>query len=335
MLHRLMLATQVSCCDGVDPATRAAIDDSTIAFIAPTTLISTTAPANASPNSPAIDRANYALLGVFLLLSIAGIVFYQATATRLLKQSKQRKWADLALSDELIPRVANEGSTLDDADDGVDATDSPQQQAKPTTYQLTTSEPTSPPLPLATPAELTRLAKVSICEELLHDLHRGDPIQRRKAIWELGQRGDSRAVQPLLDLLMDADSQQRSLILAAIAEIGVRTLKPMNRALLVSLQDESPEVRKNAIRDATRLYDLIAHMSQLLHHATNDSNPEVRETAYWAMHQLDRIRVAPDAALPSDLSGRPNSALNSLSLELSTDQSNDYTSTDSPASIPE
>jgi Putative peptidoglycan binding domain/HEAT repeats len=141
--------------------------------------------------------------------------------------------------------------------------------------------------------ETTRLPKINIGEELIKDLHNPDPGQRRKAIWELGQRGDSQAIQPLVDLMMDSDSNQRSLILAAIAEIGVRTLKPMNRALLISLQDESSEVRKNAIRDLTRIYDLIAQASQLLGHAANDSDVEVQETAQWALSQLSRIRTAP------------------------------------------
>jgi hypothetical protein len=139
--------------------------------------------------------------------------------------------------------------------------------------------------------ETTRLPKINIREELIRELHSLDPIQRRKAIWELGQQGDSQAIQPLVDLMMDSDSNQRSLILAAISEIGVRTLKPMNRALIISLQDESSDVRKNAIRDLTRIYDQIAQMSQLLGHAVNDADPEVQETAQWALSQLNRIRT--------------------------------------------
>jgi HEAT repeat protein len=91
---------------------------------------------------------------------------------------------------------------------------------------------------------------------------------------------------------MDSDSQQRSLILAAISEIGMRSLKPMNRALIISLQDESSDVRKNAIRDLTRIYDQVAQMTQLLGHAANDSDAEVQETARWALSQLNRIRAS-------------------------------------------
>ncbi len=137
----------------------------------------------------------------------------------------------------------------------------------------------------------TRLAKINIVDELIKDLQAPDPQKQRKAIWELAQRGDSRAVQPLVDLMIDSDSQQRSLILEALSQIGTKTLKPMNRALAVSLQDDNAEVRKNAIRDVTRIYELVAQISQMLCHAADDPDPEVQETARWAMSQLSRIRT--------------------------------------------
>jgi hypothetical protein len=126
--------------------------------------------------------------------------------------------------------------------------------------------------------------------EALEDLQHLNPAKRRKAIWELGQQGDSRAVEPLLDLLANSDSKQCSLILASLSEIGIRTLKPMNHAWSISLQNENPEVRKNAIRDLTRIYELVNQISHLLHRATDDTDPEVQETARWAINQLNRIR---------------------------------------------
>jgi hypothetical protein len=132
--------------------------------------------------------------------------------------------------------------------------------------------------------------KVDIIEALIEDLQHLNPAKRRKAIWELGQRGDSRAVEPLLDLLTNSDSKQYSLILASLSEIGIRTLKPMNNAWSISLQNENPEVRKNAIRDLTRIYELVNQISHLLHRATDDPDPEVQETARWAINQLNRIR---------------------------------------------
>ncbi|NJN20889.1 MAG: HEAT repeat domain-containing protein [Leptolyngbya sp. RL_3_1] len=151
-------------------------------------------------------------------------------------------------------------------------------------------QPVTPSSALA-PETTTKLVPVNIVDELVQDLQNPDPAQRRKAIWELGQRGNSAAVQPLSRLMLDADSKERSLILAALAEISTQTLKPMNRALALSLQDENPEVRKNAIRDLTRIYDLMGQAGTLLSHAASDSDPEVRQTASWAMDQLNRMRL--------------------------------------------
>jgi HEAT repeats len=137
--------------------------------------------------------------------------------------------------------------------------------------------------------DTTPLAKIDIVAELIEDLHSPDPSKRRQAIWNLGQHGDSRALLPLVDLMKDSDSGQRSLILAAVAEIGTKILKPVNRALLLSLQDRSSDVRKNGIRDVTRIYDSVGQVSQLLQHAASDPNQEVQETALWALTQLDRI----------------------------------------------
>ncbi|NEP09227.1 MAG: hypothetical protein F6K14_03085 [Symploca sp. SIO2C1] len=139
----------------------------------------------------------------------------------------------------------------------------------------------------------TRLAKINIVDELIKDLQQGSPQKRRKAIWELAQQGDSRAVKPLVDLMIDSDSQQRSLILEALSQIGNKTLKPLNKALALSLQDDNAQVRKNAIRDLTRIYEVVAQMSQMLYHAADDPDPEVKETAQWAMNQLSRIRIPP------------------------------------------
>lgn len=140
------------------------------------------------------------------------------------------------------------------------------------------------------PSTTTRIAKVSVIDLLLQELRSNDPAKRQKAVWELGRSGDSRAVQPLVDLLLDSDSQQRSLVLSALSEISTRTLKPLSRALAISMQDENADVRKNAIRDLTRIYDTLTNISQLLHGACEDPDPEVQETAKWAISQINRIK---------------------------------------------
>ncbi len=163
-----------------------------------------------------------------------------------------------------------------------------------------TEDTTSQPTKLLPLENTSRLAKVNIIDELIKELDSPDPTKRRKAIWDLGQQGDSRAIQPLVDLMVDADSQQRSLILAALAEIGSRALKPMNRALAMSLQDESPQVRQNAIRDLTRIYDMMAQISQMLCHAVQDPDAEVQATARYALTQMNRIRALSSESLPEN-----------------------------------
>jgi len=173
----------------------------------------------------------------------------------------------------------------------------------PSPETATILETATPPFAtqLLLPEKTSRLAKLNIVDELIQDLRSSDPTKRRKAIWDLGQQGDSRAIQPMVDLMIDADSQESSLILAALAEIGTRTLKPMNRALALSIQDESPQVRQNAIRDLTRVYDMMSQMSQMLHHALNDPDADVQATARYALTQMNRMRGLPEQqSLPED-----------------------------------
>ena len=173
----------------------------------------------------------------------------------------------------------------------------------PSPETVTSPQTATPPLTtqLLLPEKTSRLAKLNIVDELIQDLRSSDPTKRHKAIWDLGQQGDSRAIQPMVDLMIDADSQENSLILAALAEIGTRTLKPMNRALAMSIQDESPQVRQNAIRDLTRVYDTMGQMSQMLLHALNDPDAEVQATARYALTQMNRMRGLPEQqGLPED-----------------------------------
>ncbi|MBG1260183.1 peptidoglycan-binding protein [Nostoc commune] len=173
----------------------------------------------------------------------------------------------------------------------------------PLSETVTSPQIVTPPITtqLLLPEKTSRLVKLNIVDELIQDLRNSNPTKRRKAIWDLGQQGDSRAIQHLVDLMIDADSQETNLILAALAEIGTRTLKPMNRALAISLQDESPQVRQNAIRDLTRVYDMMGQMSQMLRHALEDPDAEVQATARYALTQMNRMRGLPEEqSLPED-----------------------------------
>ena len=135
----------------------------------------------------------------------------------------------------------------------------------------------------------SQVSKLDIIPELVENLQHSDRALRRKTIWELAQRSDSRAMKPLVELMVKVDSQERSLILEAMTQIASRTLKPMNKALSLSLEDDNSQVRQNAIRDLTRVYELMSQVTQRLAVAVDDSDEEVQETAKWALKQLNQM----------------------------------------------
>ncbi len=245
----------------------------------------------AQPTSPGLGRLLWPGLALIVAFGSFGIGFLLANRVKSEGDETESPWGVVP---DPLPQppppspllnghvVANNGTGSRPATDSI------------THHQ---SEPSREDLSLVsnagTVSATTRLAKVDVIDELVANLQVSDPSKRRKAIWELGQRGNSSAVQHLVNGMVDADSKEKSLILAALSEIGIRSLKPMNRALAIALQDENPDVRKNAIRDLTRVYDQVTQISQMLGHATEDTDPEVRRTAEWALEQLNRIREAP------------------------------------------
>lgn len=152
----------------------------------------------------------------------------------------------------------------------------------------------------------SRIPNVDLVLRLIENLRDEDPRVRRRAIWRLAQMSDSRSMQPLVDSMIDGDSYERSLTLEALAQICTRVLRPMNQALAVSLEDKNPQVRKNAIRDLTRLYDVMSQISQLIvYKANNDPDEEVKETANWAMRQLN-LQLPPKLEIPPfETTGEP------------------------------
>ena len=133
------------------------------------------------------------------------------------------------------------------------------------------------------------LPRLDIVPELIQDLEKSDRSLRRKTIWELAQRGDSRAMKPLVELMVDVDSQERGLILEAMTQIAGRTLKPMNKAIMMSLEDENTNVKQNAIRDLTRVYELMSQVTKRLALVVEDSDAQVQETAKWALQKLNQM----------------------------------------------
>lgn len=138
----------------------------------------------------------------------------------------------------------------------------------------------------------SQTTKIDLVFELIKDLQQGDREVRRKVIWELAQKSDSRGISPLIEMMPHVDSLERNLILEAITQITSRTLQPMNRVLLESLEDDNPQVRKNAIRDLTRLYHLMSKVTKRLSQMTEDADLDVRQTARWALQELDRLPAA-------------------------------------------
>lgn len=124
-------------------------------------------------------------------------------------------------------------------------------------------------------------------QKLLADLKQANAAQRGKIVWNLASQADSRAIQPLVDLVMTANSQEKSLIIEALAQIGFNNIKPINQALMIALQDQHGQVRKNALRDVTKLYELMLQIQPMIAHTVhNDPDSEVRAIARWALNKL-------------------------------------------------
>ncbi len=170
--------------------------------------------------------------------------------------------------------------------------------------------PTPAPTALPSPAALspTRVVQPSPIERAIQNLRSESAADRRKAIWELGQRGDSRAMQPLMEVLLNGDSKQRSLAIASLSAIGARVLEPTLEAMTLALRDHNPEVRTNAIRDLTQIYEQVARLSQMMGLAARDADQQVQQTASWALGKLEQIRALADGP-PGPSSGGSSLAM--------------------------
>ncbi len=129
--------------------------------------------------------------------------------------------------------------------------------------------------------------------ELIRQLQNGEPTIRSQTIKKLSQSGDSRAMIPLVELMAEADTQETSLILEAMGKITSSMLKPMNQALILSLVDENSQVSQNAIRDLTRMYEIMSQVTERLSQTISDSEQKLPETAQWALKQLKQMPATP------------------------------------------
>ncbi|MGF1487723.1 MAG: HEAT repeat domain-containing protein [Prochloraceae cyanobacterium] len=134
------------------------------------------------------------------------------------------------------------------------------------------------------------LAKIDPIAESIENLNRSQTKERAKIIWELAQRSDSTAIEPLLKLAIEADPWERSLILTAIANIVTRALKPIDRALQISLEDRNSQVGKNAIGEVKKVYELILAMTRELSYLRDDRDREVRDSLVRSLKQLNKLQ---------------------------------------------
>ncbi len=134
---------------------------------------------------------------------------------------------------------------------------------------------------------------LDVVPQLIQELQKGDRKITPQTIEKLAQSGDSRAMIPLVELILEADTQERSLILEAMGKITTGLLKPMNQALILSLGDEDSVVKQNAIRDLTRMYEITSQVTERLSQTVNNSEQKLPETTQWALQQLKQMPETP------------------------------------------
>ena len=230
----------------------------------------------------------FVVIGIASVLSVA-LLFYLFKKTGSSSQTELDNSQDDKAPSESIPEeVAERLEPLKEASPTANRPNPPleedrEEELQPTDSATTSDNNTS----IVSPNN--SLARLDIVPELIQDLSNGDRTIRSKTIWELAQRGDSRAMKPLVELMVEVDSQERGLILEAMTQIAGRTLKPMNKAIMMSLEDDNSNVKQNAIRDLTRVYELMSQVTKRLSLVVEDSDERVQETAKWALQKLNQM----------------------------------------------
>jgi hypothetical protein len=110
---------------------------------------------------------------------------------------------------------------------------------------------------------------------------------RRKAIKKLAKVGDYRSIEPLLEIMPQVGTLDKSLIFKAVTQINQRTFQPINSELFVALQNEHPEIRLNALRDLKSLYQFVSPVITQIAQMQSDQDYEVRQTATQVLRQLN------------------------------------------------
>ncbi|MEL6927537.1 MAG: hypothetical protein AAFO95_02745 [Cyanobacteria bacterium J06600_6] len=186
------------------------------------------------------------------------------------------------------------------------ASESESEAAKPnafasSTANLLTADDVASQAPLASPSPT--VADIDVVQELIRDLQSQENVvattsknkfdvdlqisRRRKAIWELTKSGDYRSIQPLLAIMSEVSETDKSLIVEAVSQITNRSFKPINEQLFANLQDRSPQVRLNAVRDLKHLYQFVMPAIAKIASMQSDPDYQVRQTAIQTLKQLN------------------------------------------------
>lgn len=136
-------------------------------------------------------------------------------------------------------------------------------------------------------ARLTPLTSDFDVVELIKYLQQPDEDLRRQAIWELAQIGDSRGIEPLIKILSQVNSIDRSLVIEAITQIARRSFQPIEELLFFTFDDANPETKQSAIRDLAVVYAFVAPITKQLARMQVDRDLQVRRTAKLAIEQLN------------------------------------------------
>ena len=127
--------------------------------------------------------------------------------------------------------------------------------------------------------------------EVAKDENEKSTYLRESAVTALGMLGDTRAIDPLVSILetkqgiMDKFTFLKERTIEALAKMGFNDNERVFRALKSSLDDESTQVRINAIEaimdsEHPQAYEVIKHCLD------TDSNLEVKKNAMIALYNM-------------------------------------------------
>jgi HEAT repeat protein len=131
-------------------------------------------------------------------------------------------------------------------------------------------------------SKIIQLERLDLLEEGLKSQHE---TVRRAAAQALGRLGDARAVEPLIQALVDVDEKVREAAAQALGRLGEISLEPLIQALV----DVDADVRRAAAQALGQLGD--ARAVEPLIQALEDMDADVRRAAAQALGRLGDARA--------------------------------------------